>query len=150
MSGENISVTWFDTLGASPRAAQFAMLGWLEMIEKGYIDGLADLAFHINMPCGVASVHGAGEPMPAGVMVYSIDATLGRIWIDMSWTAHEYRGQGVYTAMWQAMIANARSLGMSKIQSATSIRNEGMRRIAKKQGRIERVIQLDYMVPIDE
>jgi GNAT superfamily N-acetyltransferase len=131
-------------MGTEPAATMLAVKGWLELQEKGYGDGR--LPFHTDMQALMAISANGQDPIPVGIMVFTVDTVLSRLWIDLSFVSPEFRGRGVYTAMWEALVSIARQAGIATIESATATSNTTMRAVARKQHREEKAVWMVFKV----
>ena len=131
-----------ECVSASPVAIELCLRGWNELFAKGLTDGR--LVFHEGMSAIVANVlHGSGrEHAAAGVILFGIEPQFKRCWLTLSYVREEYRGNRLYTAMYEALRGEARRLGINSIESATHVRNAAMRAVAKRQGRAEEFVIL--------
>jgi GNAT superfamily N-acetyltransferase len=136
-----ISVRLFDRLNNTP-AAELATRGWLECVEKGWTDG--SLNASSDQKAFVAYVENGREVLPAGVMTWKHFGDTNEIYVFQSFVVPEFRGRGVYTALWQSMVSKAIDLKASAICSGTHSQNRAMRTIAAKQGRREQFVMLRF------
>lgn len=137
-----IEIVLVEGLNNTP-ALDLAVRGWAECVEKGFGDGTLNV--HASLHAFIAYAQNGREMIPAGVMTFDFDTSLKRVWIFQSYTLPEFRGRGIYNAMWASMVAHAtENLKAVKIESGTHVRNSAMRAIAKKQGRDEEAVTLTY------
>jgi GNAT superfamily N-acetyltransferase len=129
-----------------PAAVQLAVRGWLEMEERGYGSGRNVPPFTSDSQALAAIVANGQEKMVGGVITFTTDQALSRLWIDMSYVMPEFRGTGVYRSMWEALVRIAVANNFATIESATSMRNAPMRAVAKKMHRVEEAVYLVYKV----
>lgn len=139
-----IRIEIVDGLNGTP-AAELAVRGWCDVVERGLGDGSLNMSSSLKAVIGYAA--NGRDMLPVGVITW--DSEGARIWVYQSYVQPEFRGRGVYIAMWHALVDHvtkefpkARS-----IESATHIRNLAMREIAKKLGRREEAITLRYDIP---
>lgn len=139
---DEIEIKLFDGLNNTP-ALDLAVRGWADVQERNLGDG--SLNVYASLQAFVAYVKNGHEILPVGVMTWEFDKTLKRVWIYQGYTLPEFRGRGVYNALWASMVAHAATeLKALSIQSGTHVRNSAMRAIAKKQGRVEECVVLRY------
>lgn len=137
-----IEVVLVEGLSHTP-ALELAMRGWAECVEKGLGDGTLNLWASLN--AFIAYAQNGREMIPAAVMTWEHDKTLKRVWIYQSYTLPEFRGRGLYNALWAKMVEHATvELKASTIESGTHVRNTAMRAVAKKQGRYEECVILKF------
>ena len=140
MSGNPIEVELIFGLAESP-AAQLATLGWLECVEKGLSDGNPVMRIDQNAVLGY--VKQGQERTPAGVITFEHVPHWKQVFIVQSYVLPQFRGQGVYSAMFNRLVEHAIvDMKATNIQSSTHVRNVAMRAIAKKQGRFEECVTL--------
>lgn len=70
-----------------------------------------------------------------------------RIWLQLGYVLPEFRGRGIYSALWKALVAKAQEMKCPQIQSAAAFNNHRMRDVAKAQGRVEFAVNLRFDVP---
>jgi L-amino acid N-acyltransferase YncA len=63
-------------------------------------------------------------------------------YVDPAW-----RGKGIYTHLWNALVDKARELKVKQIGSGTRLDNHRMRAVAKAQGRREVSVNMEFTVP---
>lgn len=139
--GSAIEIKLFEGLNHTP-ALDLAIRGWAEGVEKGFGDGTLNV--NSSLSAFVAYAANGREMLPVGVMTWDYNTPDKRIWIYQGYTVPEFRGRGVYNALWHAMVAKGIELKAASIQSGTHVRNVAMRAIAKKQGRLEECVVLRY------
>ena len=125
---------------ASPTGIALCLAGWNELFKKGLTDGR--LAFHSGMSLIIANAANGRDYEPAGVMLFGLEPEFKRCWITLSYVKEEYRGHRYYTNMYEALRSEAMRMGMRSIESATHIRNQAMREVARRQGRLEEFVIL--------
>jgi len=142
---DEIEIQFFDGLNNTP-ALELAMRGWAEMHEKGLSDG--NLNIHSSLKAFVAIAPNGHDKLPVGVMTFDPEPTLRRVWIFQSYVIPEFRGRGIYTALWNKLVEYATvELKAKSIQSGTHVRNSAMRAVAKRQGRYEESVLLRFDLP---
>lgn len=136
--GLPIRVDLVDGINGTP-AAELAVRGWLDNIESGFSDGELNMGHSLKAFIGYAQ--NGRDMLPVGVITWDVDAA--RIWVHQSYVLPEYRGRGVYSAMWNELIDHAQGLpNVRSVQSATHVNNKAMRAIAARQGRRETAVFL--------
>jgi Acetyltransferase (GNAT) family len=137
-----IQIVLVEGLNHTP-ALDLAMRGWAECVEKGLGDGTMNVYASLN--AFIALAPNGREMIPAAVMTWDYDKGLKRVWIFQSYTLPEFRGRGLYNALWAKMVQHAVDvLKASRIESGTHSRNSAMRAIARKQGRTEESVVLSF------
>lgn len=123
---------------ASPTVIGLCLKGWNELFAKGLSDGRLELHAGLSAIVGVAA-NGRDE-LAVGVMLYSIEPALKRMWVTLSYVEPEFRGRGIYRALWNALVAEAGTREIDVIEGATHVRNTGMRAVAQRLGRAEEFV----------
>ena len=136
----DLKIDVHECASAAPQAIELCLRGWNELFAKGLTDGR--LAFHAQMSAVVANAANGRDYEPAGVVLFGLEPEFKRCWITLSYVKEEYRGRGVYSAMYVGLRAEALRMGIRTIESATHIRNQAMREVAKRQGRLEEFVIL--------
>jgi ribosomal protein S18 acetylase RimI-like enzyme len=127
-------------------AAVLAVRGWTECVEKGWNeDGTFNM--HVTYRSLVAMAPNGRDRIPVGVITYNYDEKDGEIFVLQSYVEPEFRGRGIFTALWDELVAQAIKLKAVKIRSGVSPKNEAIRAIAKRQGRRETSIVTTFDVP---
>lgn len=135
-----------DGLNGTP-AARLAVQGWIDVAERGLGEAGDVLNVHWTMKAIVAVVPNGQEKLPVGVLTYEkLDATR-TLFISQVYVLPEFRGRGVYTAMFDAAMTRAFDLGVAKIMLGTHVRNSAMRAIAQKHGGVETTVMVTFDVP---
>lgn len=138
---DDIKVYVVPSIAGTPAVA-LAIAGWVDCNERGLGDGTMNLAN--DQKAMLAFAKNGQEMLPVGVMTWSFDESARRVWIFQSYVVKEFRGRGVYRAMWHHMVQHAEELAARTIQSATHADNKTMRSIAAKLGRREEAVVLRY------
>lgn len=139
---DGITCVHVEGLNDTP-AALLAVAGWVDTVEHGFGDG------SLNMNSGLKAVIGYAangrDMIPAGVITWDKNGE-SSVWIYQSYVIPEFRGRGIYRAMWEALIDHVTKElpKVRTINSATHIRNAAMRAIAKQQGRSEEAVTLRF------
>lgn len=136
----DIVTVLIDGLNGTP-AAELAVRGWLEDVEKyGQLELNMGAAHHAL----IGYAPNGRDMLPVGVLTFDTDAA--RVWIYQSYVLPEFRGRGVYSAMWTRLIEHVQHdlPKVRSIQSATNVRNQAMRAIAKRQDRREEAVTLRF------
>ena len=139
MSGE-VKIEIHECASAAPAAIELCLRGWNELFAKGLTDGR--LVFHERMSAMVAHAQNGRDFETAGVVLFGLEPEFKRCWVTLSFVKEEYRGRGIYTAMYVGLRAEALRMGLRTIESATHVRNVAMRAVAKRQGRPEEFVIL--------
>lgn len=145
MSESEIKIEFYDGLNCSP-ALELAMRGWAEAVEKGHSDGTLNV--YSSLKAFVAFAPNGRDMIPVGVVTFDHEVHVKRVWVYQGYTLPEFRGRGVYNALWFKLVEYATvELKAKSIQSGTHVRNTVMRAVAKKQGRYEESVILKYDLP---
>lgn len=139
-----ITIEFYDGLNGTP-ALDLAMRGWAETYEKGNSDGTLNVFSTLH--AFVAYAPNGHDRLPVGVITFEVEKVSNRVWIYQGYTLPEFRGRGVYSAMWNSLVAHGIEQKMKSIQSATHVRNIAMRAVAKKLGRYEESVVLKFDLP---
>lgn len=123
-------------------ALDLAVRGWAEVQEKGLGDGAMNCFPWLDAVIGYA-MNGRDE-LPVGVLTFRHDVDQKRIWVNQAFVLVEFRGNGVYRAMWAALIERAGSLDAKSIQMGTHVRNLPMRAVGQKTGCAEEFVVLRF------
>jgi RimJ/RimL family protein N-acetyltransferase len=109
--------------------------GWLDNVEHGLSDH--ELNMGANLQAFIGYIGNGRDMVPAGVITWNVDAA--RIWVHQSYVLPEFRGRGLYSAMFAELLKHVREKlpNVRSIQSATHVNNKAMRAIAARQGRQE-------------
>ena len=141
---DEIEVRLFEGLNQSP-ALNLAVRGWADCVEQGFGDGVLNVYTSLNAFVGYAM--NGREQLPVGVMTWEYEKATKRVWIYQSFVEIEFRGRGIYQAMWAKIVEHAAvELKAATIESATHVRNIAMRAIARKQGRFEEAVTLKFIL----
>jgi RimJ/RimL family protein N-acetyltransferase len=142
---DEIEVVLYLGLTGTP-ALELAIRGWAEMQEKGHGDGTINVHSFLNAFVGYAP--NGRESLPVSVATFSYDPDLKRVWLFQAYTLPEFRGRGVYNAVWKKLVEHSIvDLKAQSIQLGTNVRNTAMRAVGKKQGMSEEGIILRYDLP---
>lgn len=139
------------TLADMPGASLFAAQAWVRLASNGLTDGALQMS--PTDECVFVMVAPNGRDfVEAGVMTFAHEATMARLWINLSFVAEEYRGKGVYRMMYGAVQELAHQRRCRTIESAVHENNQSMRQVARRLGRREKFVivveELEHQ-PID-
>lgn len=134
-------VVYYEHLNNTPALA-LAMRCWADIEERGLGDGT--LSVYADSHAFVGYARNGRDMLPAGVITFSHEPQADRVWIHQGYVAPEFRGRGVYGALWRTLVEHAGKLRAATIMSATHVRNEAMRAVARRQGRMEAAVMLRY------
>jgi GNAT superfamily N-acetyltransferase len=142
MVGPNpwVLVKFYDGLNHTP-AIGVAVKAWAELNAAGLSDNI--VLIHWQQKAFVAFA----ANKPVGIIVFEHQEYLKTISVAIGWVENEYRKQGIYHAMWKALVAKAQKLKAVKIVGITRPENSAMLLTAKALGRKEIGIYLDFDVP---
>jgi GNAT superfamily N-acetyltransferase len=143
---DDIEVLHVDGLNGTP-AARLATQGWLEMVERGLGEPGDVINIHWSQKALVAVVRNGMEHVPAGVLTYEVVEATKSMFLSQAYVVPEFRGRGVYTAMFDAAVAKAIEAKVARINLGTHPRNEAMRMIARKHGGVETAVYITFDVP---
>lgn len=136
------SVELIDIITGTPALA-LALQGWAEINANGLGDGI--LNCHASYKAVLGSAQNGRDAVPVGVLTYDFEPLLRRVWVYQAYVHPEFRGRGVYTAMWAKLVEHsAEVLKAQSIQMGTHVRNSAMRAVAKHTGCIEEAIHLRF------
>lgn len=90
------------------------------------------------------------DNIPIGVITYKYLEYACTVHITIGYVSFGWRRMGVYKAMWERLIAEARKLGALKITGVTSNDNEPMLKCAHSLGREKEATILNYFLPYHE
>lgn len=131
-----------DGLVGTPALA-LAMAGWTEVNQKGLHDGSMNCYPDLQAVIGYAM--NGRDRLPVGVITFNVDSPQRRVWAFQVYVMPEFRGRGVYTAMWAKLVEHsAEVLKVQSIQMATHIRNSTMRAVGQRTGCIEEAVTLRF------
>jgi len=122
-------------------ALPLAVRGWMALIQDGHCNNLVLISADQNAV--VAFVGGE----PAGVMTYRHDLVMKEFSVGLGYVLPAYRRLGLYGRLWDALVARAQAVGVPRISSHTFLGNAAMRAVARRQGRTETLVSLDFDVP---
>lgn len=147
MSKGAIHIAFFKQLNNTPALA-LAMRAWADVEERGLGDGSMTVYSNLNAMVGYAQ--NGRDMLPVGVITFEHQEHAGKIWIYSGFVLPEFRGRGIYRAMWNELVLKAMDLKAAKIEGATHMRNASMRAVAKKLERTESYVVLSFDVPADQ
>lgn len=136
-----IRIDFVNGLNETP-ALTLAVRGWAEIDERGFSDG--SMSVHASQHAFIAYAANGRDQLPVGVMTFAHDEDLKRVWVFVGYVIPEFRGQGIYNALWHRLVAHATELKVTSIQSGVHVRNSAMRAVAARQGRREDAVILRY------
>jgi len=137
-------VVFYSQLNNTP-ALTLALCAWLDIEGRGLGDGTMSVFSSSNALVGFAE--NGRDRVPAGVITFQHIPEGDKVWIYQGYVLPEYRGRGIYRAMWNELVLKSLELKVSKIEGATHVRNKAMRDVARKLGRTETHIVLTFDVP---
>jgi GNAT superfamily N-acetyltransferase len=135
-----VRIEHFEGLNRTP-AIGIAVRGWHHMLEDGFASDTIAMAWDHN--AFVAFDH---YNQAVGVLTYAKIDHLKEWSICIGYVLPERRRTKVYTALWEALVERARTLGVSVITSSTAMHNASMRSAAFKQHRVEQAVVLEYRI----
>lgn len=133
---------FLDGLNNTP-ALDLAIRGWAEINEKGFGDGTLNCYASLKAVLGYAM--NGRDRLPVGVITFDYDTMLRRVWAFQVYVLPEFRGRGIYTAMFAELVRYGTDvLNANSIQMGTHLRNAAMRAVAKRTGCFEECIILRF------
>lgn len=135
-----IKIEAVDIAGADPRAVQLCLNGWNDLFVRGLTDGR--LVFHDGMSAIIGFTQNGKDEVTAGVVLFGVEREFKRTWITLAYVHDEFRGRGVYRAMYDAVRALSKASGVRSIEYATHLRNDRMRNVSKRMGCAEEFVIL--------
>lgn len=140
---EDLRVELVDELNYTP-ATLLATAGWLEVEQAGFGDGVLNIGG--VQKAVLAYLRADRDEVPVGVITFQVDGA--RIWLCQSYVVPEYRGRGIYTAMWAKLYGHAQENlpNVRVLLSATHLRNDTMRKVARRLGREETGVILETRI----
>lgn len=139
----SVETKFCDQINRTP-AVELALRANAELIAAGLAEPLNMVSWDNKAIIGF--VDGA----PVGVITFYHIAYAKQLDIQIGYVLPTSRGQGVYRAMWNALVVKARELNALVIQGNTHLDNAPMRAAAKALGRIEIGVILKFNVPEPE
>lgn len=127
-----------------PEAVVLIISGQADLLARG----LADSRLEISQAwqCVMVKVDRDRDLVPAGIIAFTVDEARSLVWVQMSFVVPEFRGQGVYRFMYEALRTIAKQHRCRTIEGATHVNNTVMRSVAKKVGRVEQcVVMVDEL-----
>lgn len=103
--------------------------GWLDLLRRGYADDTTLIGW--DHKAFVAEQF----DVPIGILTYEhVDWT--NSWsVVLGYVQPKHRGQGVYRALWEALVAKAREEKRHHVNGITSVENLEMQHVAEALGR---------------
>lgn len=101
------------------------------MVESGRY-GIHEVVIHWEHEALYIENRGGGV---VAVMSFAHQKHDGQTWIYMAFVRPEYRGRGMYRALWDAVVAQARDAGMRQVAGGVHPDNERMAGVAAAVGR---------------
>lgn len=141
-----IEVLHVDGVNGTP-AARLAVQGWLDVVERGLGEPGDVLNMHWSYKAFIAVAPNGLERIPVGVLTYEKLEATNSMFLSQAYVVPEFRGRGVYTAMFEAVVAKAIELKVLRILLGTHLRNTTMRAIAQKHGGVETGVTVTFEVP---
>lgn len=153
MAGYIFDIEHVKQLGGS-RFMGYAMQAQAAMVKEGQASDR-----HLNLHWeneGVFAIlreieelkHGGDSaPMIIGMITFTEQKWANCLSIGLAFVPPRFRNNGVYGSLWMRLVELAQDRGVSTIDSTTFAKNSVMREVAKKQGRVEKGIVLEFEVP---
>jgi RimJ/RimL family protein N-acetyltransferase len=136
------TVELVDVITGTP-ALSLAIQGWAETNAAGLGEGI--LNCHASHKAILGWAQNGRDLLPVGVLTFDDEPLFRRVWIYQAFVLQEFRGRGVYTAMWAKLVEHSvETLKARSIQYATHLRNSAMRAAAKRTGCIEEAVHLRF------
>jgi RimJ/RimL family protein N-acetyltransferase len=135
------TIKHFSLIGQCPDAVELAVMGWLELIQKiGDSDGSLKIGWDHR------AIVAQNDGLTVGVMTWSDEEHLGRLWINLSFVRPDFRRRKVHTIMFQELVEKAKELGRRRIGAGTFVGNKKSLAAMKKQGRILKYSITEYEI----
>jgi len=99
-----------------------------------------------NFKAFIAIARNGQEKIPVGVLTYDFLEHTKTVFLLQAYTIPEFRGRGVYTALFAAAVEKAAEIKAPRIMLGTHPRNAAMREIAAKHGGRETCITVTFEV----
>lgn len=128
------------SLALLPEANALAVQGNAELLAKGLNDSRMQVSQ--SDQCVLLKVYVDRDLVPAGIITFTVDSARAFVWVQLSYVVEQYRGQGIYRMMYEAVRAIAKAHRCRSIEGATHVKNTAMRSVAKKMGRREEFVML--------
>lgn len=144
---ELLSAPCVRTVGWEPKFAQLRkewkrrIRLWLEILKS---IGQSDAETITRGESVVYAVDWDGEII--GCIVWYLTDE-GYWWVSMGFVDSRFRGQGVYTMMWNCLVHIAQEEGIKRIEGAVHVDNKSTQRLMEKLGRKPAYINYTYEVP---
>lgn len=140
---EDLRVELVEELNYTP-AMVLAAAGWLEVEQKGLGDGVLNIGG--AQKAMIAYLRIDRDEVPIGVITFQVDGA--RLWLCQSYVVPEHRGRGIYRSMWLALVNHAveKLPNVRALLSGTSLRNDAMRKVARRLGREETGVILETRI----
>lgn len=122
-------------------ALEVAVDAWHALQEAGHCGGLVLISWDDS---ALLAMHPGGLPM--GVITYRAKPEWRAIEVWLGFVYPDFRGRGVYRALWNELVKVAMFEGAAEIVSGTHAANTAMRAVAAKLGRTESGVYLRYAV----
>lgn len=122
-------------------AVQLALEGHAWLIRQGLSEAIPQIGWDSS------AIVGYVDGFAQGVITFSHTKWAKQIDISVGYVREGKRGLGLYRAMWDALVVQARALGAPVIMGNTDVHNEEMRAVARELGRTEIGVILKFDVP---
>lgn len=131
-----------DIIAGTP-ALELALRGWVEINDQGLHDGTLNCYPHLKAILGYAM--NGRDRLPVGVITFEHEAMQRRVWAFQVYVLPEFRGRGVFTAMWAKLVEHSTEILKARsIEMGTHVRNSAMRAAAKRTGSVEEAVFLKF------
>ena len=107
-----------------------------KMITELYKDGLGPSS---GLPgyFGDEVISAEADGIPVGFISARVEDKTGSLWAMAGYVLPEYRRSGIYTKLWNELVAFAREKGCTRIEGTTHVNNLSMREFYRSVGRKE-------------
>lgn len=122
-------------------AVGLAIEGHAYLLSAGLSEAIPQIGWDSS------AIVGYIQGLPQGVITFGHTKWAKQLDISVGYVREEARGRGLYRAMWNALVAQARVLGVPVIMGNTDMSNDFMRAVARKLGRTEIGVILKFDVP---
>lgn len=135
----SLMIKHYDHINNTPAIKLIAYAG-VEVIEEGFASG----ELVCNWDCKALVAFDADHPI--GVIAYNKVDFRNIIWISLSYVEPARRQEGVYSALFAAMIKKAAELGVAYIEGGTHVDNKAMLEAMEATRRVQTFITTRYYV----
>jgi len=133
-------IEYFEQINATS-AVTLAVEAWKYLLDNNLCQD--NVMVHLEQSALVAYTD---ENTPIGIITYEVQKHSKSYYILLGYVSPNSRQQGVYRLLWNALVARAKEEKINKIVSSAHVNNKAMREAAKKLGREESGVILNFQV----